>query len=174
MIKSAVPGICLLVLASGAWAQKPKVPALPASIPAVTGEPKTMLTFNYIDIAVGTGKPAERGKCYYSHATGYLTNGTKFWGSRDPDAKGVPGKPLSFIQGQKRVIIGWDVGYEGMRVGGKRRLFIPEQLAYGEKGWQPPKIPPYSMLVFDVELMDVRDAPEPTRPPAPPAECPAY
>ena len=60
-------------------------------------------------------------------------------------------------QGKRKVIPGWDAGFEGMRVGGKRRLFIPYQLAYGEKGRG--KIPPKAELVFDVELMDVQDAP---------------
>jgi peptidylprolyl isomerase len=64
------------------------------------------------------------------------------------------------------VIIGWDQGFEGMRVGGKRRLFIPYQLAYGDKGREP--IPPKADLIFDIELVGVRDpnAPAPVAPPA--------
>ena len=59
------------------------------------------------------------------------------------------------------MIAGWDTGFEGMRVGGKRRLFIPYQLAYGEKGRN--KIPPKAELIFDVELVDVKDAPPAAR-----------
>ena len=68
----------------------------------------------------------------------------------------MPKPPISFPQGARRVIAGWDLGFEGMRVGGKRRLFIPFQLAYGEAG-RPPLIPPKSELIFDVELMAVAD-----------------
>jgi peptidylprolyl isomerase len=104
----------------------------------------------YVDVAIGTGKAAEAGKVFSVHYTGWLLDGTKFDSSREK-------KPLSFEQGKRKVIPGWDAGFEGMRVGGKRRLFIPYQLAYGEKGRG--KIPPKAELVFDVELMDVTDPP---------------
>ena len=65
---------------------------------------------------------------------------------------------MQFIQGRRAVIAGWDSGFEGMKVGGKRRLFIPYQLAYGEAG-RPPQIPPKSELVFDVELLGVKEMP---------------
>jgi peptidylprolyl isomerase len=86
------------------------------------------------------------------HYTGWLRDGTKFDSSRDR------GTPLRFEQGKRRVIPGWDAGFEGMRVGGRRRLFVPYQLAYGEKGRGP--IPPRAELVFDVELLGV-EAPTP-------------
>ncbi len=124
---------------------------LPAAIPRVKGEPRTQYAMRYLDIAVGTGLPAEPGKQFVVHYTGWLRDGTKFDSSRDRDT------PFSFVQGRRAVIAGWDTGFEGMRVGGRRRLFVPYQLAYGEKGRSP--IPPKAALIFDVELLDVKEAP---------------
>jgi uncharacterized damage-inducible protein DinB len=84
--------------------------------------------------------------------TGWLSDGTKFDSSVDRK------EPLTFVQGRRQVIVGWDLGFEGMKAGGKRRLFIPHQLAYGEKGIGP--IPGKAELIFDVELLDVKDVPE--------------
>lgn len=147
--------------------------SLPAPVPPASGEVRAMFTMRYTDIAIGTGAAAVAGKCFYVHYTGWLTDGTKFDSSHDTTAQGRPRTPLSFEQGKRGVISGWDVGFEGMNVGGKRRLFIPYQLAYGERG-NAPRIPPRALLVFDVELMDVRSAPVATRPPEPPARCPAF
>lgn len=124
---------------------------LPASIPPAPGAIHTQYTMRYIEVAMGTGALAEAGKVFSVHYTGWLVDGTQFDSSREK------GKPLSFEQGKRKVIPGWDAGFEGMRVGGKRRLIIPYQLAYGEKGRG--KIPPKAELIFDVELMDVQDAP---------------
>jgi peptidylprolyl isomerase len=124
---------------------------LAASIPPAPGPIHKQYTMRYTEVAIGTGKLAEAGKVFSVHYTGYLLDGTKFDSSRDK------GKPLSFEQGKRKVIPGWDAGFEGMHVGGKRRFFIPYQLAYGEKGRG--KIPPKAELIFDVELMDVQDPP---------------
>ncbi|HVG26203.1 MAG TPA: FKBP-type peptidyl-prolyl cis-trans isomerase, partial [Acidobacteriaceae bacterium] len=82
------------------------------------------------------------------------------------------GDPISFPYGAHQVIAGWDTGFEGMHVGGKRRLFVPYQLAYGELG-RPPVIPPKTMLVFDVELVSQSatrpEPPHPAAAPKPPA-----
>ncbi|MBC7894438.1 MAG: FKBP-type peptidyl-prolyl cis-trans isomerase, partial [Cytophagaceae bacterium] len=110
------------------------------------------------------------------HYTGWLLDGKKFDSSRDTASNGQPRTPLPFQQGRRGVIIGWDQGFEGMKVGGRRRLIIPYQLAYGANG-RPPVIPPRSTLIFDVELMDVRDGPPaaaPGAPAGPPARCPAW
>ena len=124
---------------------------LAASIPSAPGQMHTQYTMRYVEVGIGMGKLAEPGKVFSVHYTGWLVDGTKFDSSRDKE------KPLSFEQGKRKVIPGWDAGFEGMRVGGKRRLFIPYQLAYGEKGRG--KIPPKAELIFDVELMDVQDPP---------------
>jgi peptidylprolyl isomerase len=148
---------------------------LPANIPVVRGVPKNLvvIALKYIDIKVGTGAPAKEGWKYSVHYTGWLYDGTKFDSSVDR------GTPIDFVQGAHRVIAGWDQGFAGMRVGGKRRLFIPYQLAYGERGSGP--IPPKSDLIFDIELVAQTD-PNPTPPPpapatpqtnAPPADKPA-
>ena len=141
--------------------------------PKVEGKEHTQFTMRYIDLAQGSGAEAAPDKCYYVHYTGWLTDGKKFDSSRDTASNGQPRTPLSFQQGKRTVIIGWDQGFEGMRVGARRRLIIPYQLAYGVKG-RPPLIPAKATLVFDVELMDVRDGPPPAPQGAPPARCPAW
>lgn len=153
-------------------------PEYPAPIPHVDGKPFTAFALQEIDIAQGTGAPALPKKCFYANYTGWLTNGKKFDSSLDPGPDGKPRDPISFPQGGRRVIAGWDAGFEGMRVGGKRRLIIPYQLAYGEVG-RPPLIPAKSELIFDVELMAVADTlprtePVPRGQTAPPPACPDW
>jgi peptidylprolyl isomerase len=129
---------------------------LPSPIPAISGEKREIeVELEYIDFVTGTGAMVEPRKCIYTHYTGWLINGTKFDSSRDTMPNGRPRDVFSFNQGLRRVIMGWDMGYEGMRVGGKRRLIIPYQLAYGEAGRVP--IPPRATLVFDVELLGLAD-----------------
>jgi peptidylprolyl isomerase len=122
-----------------------------ASIPHISGKAQTLYVMRYQDIKLGDGKPAEAGKFYTVHYTGWTADGKKFDSSLDHN------EPITFQQGKHRVIVGWDTGFEGMRVGGKRRLLIPYQLAYGEKGRGP--IPPKSELIFDIELLNVQDTP---------------
>jgi peptidylprolyl isomerase len=159
----------------------PRGRQLPAPIPPISGEERTAFALRYIDVSVGSGAAALPRKCFFAHYTGWLTNGTKFDSSRDTMPNGQPRTPLSFAQGARRVIAGWDAGFEGMRVGGRRRLMIPYQLAYGELG-RPPVIPAKAELIFDVELMAVADtlptAAAPTTPPAGPPQqgprCPTW
>jgi peptidylprolyl isomerase len=135
----------------------------PPNVPKVEGAPKPLYALRYIDISVGTGDLAQPRRFYTVHYTGWLTDGTKFDSSVDR------GTPISFPYGARRVIPGWDTGFEGMHVGGKRRLFIPYQLAYGESG-RPPVIPPKSDLIFDIELVSQSET-DPNA--APPAAAPA-
>jgi FKBP-type peptidyl-prolyl cis-trans isomerase len=100
------------------------------------------------EVKLGDGALATAGKVVSAHYTGTLTDGTKFDSSFDH------GHPIEFLLGAGKVIKGWDQGLEGMRVGGRRKLTIPPQLAYGERGMGP--IPPQATLIFDVELMGVR------------------
>lgn len=157
---------------------------LPPGIPVVHALMKTAFTERYQDIKIGTGPEAEPNKLYKVFYTGWLaSDGRKFDSTDDhprrpklgPDGKPVlgpdgkpeqgPPEPFIFPQGFGRLIPGWDQGFYGMRVGGKRRLFIPWQLAYGEKGRPGPDaahpgIPPKADLIFDVELVDVMDLPQ--------------
>ncbi len=128
----------------------------PAPIPAISGEKQEIeVELEYIDFVKGTGALVAPRKCIYTHYTGWLTDGTKFDSSRDTLPDGRPKPVFSFNQGLRRVIMGWDMGYEGMRVGGKRRLIMPYQLAYGEAGRAA--IPARATLVFDVELLGLAD-----------------
>jgi peptidylprolyl isomerase len=138
------------------------------NIPKVVGLPKPLYTLRYIDTKIGTGGTAEERKYYTVHYTGWLTNGTKFDSSFDHPG----GEPITFPYGAHRVIMGWDTGFQGMHVGGKRRLFVPYQLAYGESG-RPPVIPAKADLIFDVELVSMSDTPpQPKQAPAPPTATP--
>ncbi len=155
----------LLTPLAGACALRRGGERLPSAIPAAPGPVRTQYVMRYVEVAAGAGAPAEPGQVYAVHYTGWLRDGRKFDSSRDR------GQPIKFEQGRRRVIPGWDAGFEGMRVGGRRRFFIPYQLAYGVKG-RPPRIPPRSELIFDVELVGVEPAPADTaagrRPRAPP------
>jgi peptidylprolyl isomerase len=184
----------------------PKIPALPSGLPCakplytIAVEPNAKLDYvsplegpglrqtlglesssfslNYVDVKLGTGELAAPHKWYSIHYTGYLVDGTKFDSSYDhPGAE-----PIVIAYGQHQVIPGWDTGFDGMHVGGKRRLFIPYQLAYGANG--KPPIPPKAELIFDVELVsqsDEKPAPktpadsspkpsDPAKPATPPAD----
>ncbi|MDX2021354.1 MAG: FKBP-type peptidyl-prolyl cis-trans isomerase [Deltaproteobacteria bacterium] len=100
------------------------------------------------DLVQGTGDEATAGQTVSVHYTGWLTDGTKFDSSLDR------GKPFAFRLGAGMVIKGWDQGVAGMKVGGKRKLTIPAELGYGQRG-AGGVIPPGATLVFDVELLGV-------------------
>ena len=103
----------------------------------------------YEDTTVGSGAEAASGKKVTVHYTGWLTDGTKFDSSKDRN------DPFEFNLGQGQVIKGWDEGVAGMKVGGKRKLVIPSDLAYGKRG-APGAIPPDTELTFIVELLGVK------------------
>jgi FKBP-type peptidyl-prolyl cis-trans isomerase len=100
------------------------------------------------DVTIGTGDEARAGDLVTVHYTGTLENGQKFDSSLDR------GQPFQFKLGAGQVIAGWDQGFAGMKVGGKRRLVIAPELGYGAQG-AGGVIPPNATLVFDVELLQV-------------------
>ena len=102
----------------------------------------------YQDLKEGTGDPAKTGDTVEVHYTGWLKDGTKFDSSLDRN------KPFTFPLGAGRVIKGWDEGVAGMKVGGKRKLIIPPDLAYGKEG-RGGVIPPDAELTFEVELLKI-------------------
>ena len=144
-------GIIVLVVlvAVALFAQSKSAKAPAAGGPTkVTGDgTKTASGLQYWDIKVGTGRTADRGNTVHVHYTGWLTNGKKFDSS-------VGGQPFQFRIGAHQVIAGWEEGVTGMKVGGKRQLRIPPNLAYGKEGY-PGAIPPNATLVFDIELLRV-------------------
>ena len=96
----------------------------------------------------GNGSKPRKGQKVSVHYTGYLLNGKKFDSSFDQN------QPFTFTLGQGEVIAGWDQAIKEMKVGGSATLVIPSQLAYGSNG-SPPVIPPFSPLIFDVQLIKV-------------------
>jgi FKBP-type peptidyl-prolyl cis-trans isomerase len=103
-----------------------------------------------VDIVAGSGDSPSPGQTVIVHYTGWLTNGTKFDSSIDR------GEPFEFQIGVGQVIQGWDQGVMTMKVGGKRKLTIPPELAYGSRDVGDGLIPANSTLVFEVELLEVK------------------
>ena len=108
----------------------------------------------YEDSVVGTGVQATAGKSVSVHYTGWLLGAADIKGDKF-DSSVDRGEPFSFKLGARRVIAGWDEGVAGMKVGGKRTLYIPSKLGYGARG-AAGVIPPNADLVFDVELLGVK------------------
>jgi peptidylprolyl isomerase len=100
------------------------------------------------DLQLGEGKAVVRGALITTHYTGWLEDGSQFDSSHDK------GRPFQCVIGTGRVIKGWDIGLMGMRVGGKRRLWVPAALAYGERQIGA-RIPPHSNLLFEIEVLEV-------------------
>ncbi len=110
-------------------------------------EVTTASGLKYQDLKVGDGATPTMGQTVTVHYIGRLENGKEFNNSY------TLGKPIDFKLGQ--VIEGWNEGLQTMKVGGKRRLWIPSKLAYGPAG-RPPNIPPNSNLDFEIELLGVK------------------
>lgn len=106
-------------------------------------EPTVQIT----ETLLGSGREAGKGALCTVHYEGFLEDGTKF------DSTSANGRPFQFVLGSKKVIQGWSQGILGMKEGGKRTLFIPSHLAYGERQVGA-FIKPHSNLIFHVELLE--------------------
>jgi FKBP-type peptidyl-prolyl cis-trans isomerase FkpA len=133
--------------AEGQTEERAKSPDMPteSSAPVVTTEGGVQVQ----DIKEGTGDMAEAGKSVSVHYTGWLIDGKKFDSSIDRNS------PFSFKLGTGQVIKGWDEGVAGMKVGGIRKLTIPPDMGYGDKG-AGGRIPPGATLIFQVDLLEVK------------------
>lgn len=123
---------------------------------AASKAPPAKPAYTRTDLEAGTGQEAVKGRTLSVHYTGWLYDPTRpemkgrmFDSSRDRG-------PFSFQLGAGQVIPGWDQGFDGMRVGGRRRLVIPPSLGYGVDGAGGGIIPPNATLLFEMELLDVR------------------
>jgi peptidylprolyl isomerase len=182
---STTPAAKASTPASTAAASTYKLPAGEKRYPAI---PKVSFAVKYQDIKIGTGPVAESNKMWHVKYKGWrAADGVVFdnWEDhkqplRDKDGKVVMGddkkpkmgdaEPMAFPQGMGRLIPGFDYGLDGMHVGGKRRIFIPWEAAYGTRSIPDrpdhPGIPAKSDLIFDVELVEVTEMPAPPPMPA--------
>jgi peptidylprolyl isomerase len=139
-----------LALAVSAGAASAATPAPNAPHTAKVGQKMTTPSgLVYEDEVIGTGPLPVAGHEVTVHYVGTLQDGTKFDSSRDRN------EPFSFTIGEGQVIKGWDEGVMSMHVGGRRKLTIPPQLAYGSRG-AGGVIPPNATILFDVELLGVK------------------
>jgi FKBP-type peptidyl-prolyl cis-trans isomerase FkpA len=142
MLRSLLLTSCLLIAACGSDA-----PSAPSPTPAPPA-------FSQTDLVVGTGAEATAGRRLSVNYTLWLYDPTQAELKGRLVESSVGAAPFSFTLGAGQVIAGWDQGFAGMRVGGRRRLVIPPSLAYGSSG--SGSIPPNTSLVFDVELLAVQ------------------
>lgn len=137
--------------ASVAPAPPPSLPSLgnEQGAPSAGGLVRTASGLQHFDEVVGSGPVPQPGQTVIVHYRGWLDNGTEF------DSSYSRGQPFEFVLGAGQVIRGWEEGIATMRVGGKRRLIVPPELAYGSSGFAG-VIPPNARLTFEVELLGVR------------------
>jgi FKBP-type peptidyl-prolyl cis-trans isomerase len=139
----------IAVAASGGGTAGQEKKEMEKVVEKVVQTPAGKFTLKYVELAEGKGKEAKSGNKVEVHYTGWLTNGKKFDSSLD--AK----KTFEFNLGAGMVIKGWDEGVAGMKEGGKRKLTIPPELAYGNRDVGNGLIPANSTLIFEVELIKV-------------------
>lgn len=148
-MRNALPILlaCAAAVALGGCSKKVDEPESDYKPAAAAPLPPGPEKLEIVDEKEGTGPEAKKGDTVKVHYTGTLMNGKQFDSSVGKD-------PFQFTLGQGQVIKGWDEGVPGMKVGGKRKLTIPWNMAYGEAG-SGDKIPPKAALKFDVELLEI-------------------
>lgn len=142
MSRRYLAGVVILTVVLGVGCSVFKTVRDPAPVVTPSG-------LKYIDLVEGQGATPQDGQTVTVHYTGAFENGQQFENSYQR------GRPAQFHLGTGALIKGWEEGLKTMKVGGKRRLIIPPELAYGSLG-RPPRIPPNATLVFELELLDVK------------------
>lgn len=147
---------CACIVTLNACKAESTAPKTQTSTKETTAMTTEITELQKIDTQVGTGREAEAGFNVTVHYTGWLFDaaaeghkGKKFDSSLDRN------QPFNFFLGGGQVIQGWDEGFAGMKIGGKRTLIIPSEMGYGARG-AGGAIPPNAALIFDVELLDVK------------------
>ena len=148
--------VAVAVIWGGAWYAEKQTPSAADQQSQASGSDaeqqaamqQALQNLKIKDVVVGTGAEAQLGDSVTVNYTGTLDDGSKFDSSYDH------GQPFTFVLGARQVIPGWDFGVQGMKVGGKRNLTIPPELAYGAEG-RPPIIPANATLHFTIELVSV-------------------
>jgi len=169
LIRCAILALASTTLTNLAQAAPQKTAAVvaapvPAPAPAPVAstvdmsKPATITEIIKTEIKTGAGAEAVAGKIITVHYSAWL------YSIRNPDHKSaliessVERAPFTFTLGAGKVLKGWDQGLPGMKVGGKRNLIVPSALAYGERGAGRGAIPRNAVMVFEFELLDVKDA----------------
>jgi FKBP-type peptidyl-prolyl cis-trans isomerase FkpA len=144
--------------ATAANPANPNNPVNPAADQGANAPAQQGPHIEIIDHAIGKGKEASYGSTVVVNYTGWLYKpmAVKQHGRKFDSSLEAGRTPLDFRLGAGQVIKGWDQGVAGMKVGGKRTLIIPSELAYGPRGAPGGGIPPNADLIFDVELLDVK------------------
>ena len=145
-------GVWLFVQKGNEVSENPVISPTATPLPTPINQPIKMENGLEIqDLKVGTGPEVRLGQVLTMHYSGTLANGAKFDSSYDR------GEPFQFTLGAGEVIKGWDIGIQGMKVGGKRKLIIPPELGYGSRNIGNGLIPPNSTLIFETEVLDAQN-----------------
>ena len=147
---AAAAALMALSIVAGAAGPPPTAVSGPPPLTAMVQWHSTDSGVKYAEIVVGKGATPLDGQTAVVHFTGWLDDGTRFDSSRDRK------QPFGFRLGGGQVILGWDEGVRGMRVGGQRRLIIPSHAGYGHLGLNG-LVPPDARLTFDIELLAIVD-----------------
>jgi FKBP-type peptidyl-prolyl cis-trans isomerase FkpA len=151
---SALAAAMLLSVTACKRAEAPQTTDAAASTSTAPAADAAPVAAQQIDTVVGTGREATAGNTAVVNYTGWLYQPAAAQQRGKQFDSSIGREPFSFQLGAGQVIKGWDVGVQGMKVGGKRTLIVPADMGYGAGGAGP--IPPNATLVFEVELLDVR------------------